>query len=132
MSTRRWGIASLVACAVLSAAPAWPADSQSKKDATQEHVYTLNDNIVAPRIVRQVNPQYSPGSHGITVEGSVIVETIVSSQGTTRDVHVVKSLHKDVDGSAVDAVKQWIFAPGKKDGKAVAVRLQIEIHFHAM
>lgn len=79
-----------------------------------------------------MNPQYSSGSHGINVEGSVVVETVVSSQGTPTNVHVVKSLHKDVDAAAVEAVKQWAFAPGKKNGKPVAVRLQIEIHFHPM
>jgi protein TonB len=132
---RTWGLTSLVACSLLWAAPAWTDDAQSKKDdtgKTEEPVYSLNDDIVPPRIVRQVNPQYSSGSHGINVEGSVVVETVVSSQGTPTNVHVVKSLHKDVDGAAVEAVKQWAFAPGKKNGKPVAVRLQIEIHFHPM
>ena len=132
---RTWGLACLMACSILFAAPAWCDDAHSKKDDTaeaEEQVYALNDDIVPPRLVRQVNPQYSPGAHGINVEGSVIVETVVSSQGTPRNVHVVKSLHKDVDGAAVEAVKQWVFTPGKKDGKAVAVRLQIEIHFHSM
>lgn len=134
-NNRSWWIASLTTCSILLAATAWSDDAHNKKDGTnedEEQVYALNDNIVPPRLIRQVNPQYSPGSHGINVEGSVVVETVVSSHGTPRNVHVVKSLHKDVDGAAVDAVKQWVFAPGKKDGKAVAVRLQIEIHFHAM
>jgi TonB family protein len=132
---RTWGLTSLVACSLLWAAPAWTDDAQSKKDdtaKTEEPVYSLNDDIVPPRIVRQVNPQYSSGSHGINVEGSVVVETVVSSQGTPTNVHVVKSLHKDVDAAAVEAVEQWAFAPGKKNGKPVAVRLQIEIHFHPM
>lgn len=119
---------------MLCVAPAWSAEAPPKKDdaAPEERVYALSDDVVPPRLIHQVNPQYSPGAHGIKVEGSVIVETVVNSQGAPKDVHVVKSLHKDVDGSAVDAVKQWVFAPGKKDGKPVAVRLQIEIHFHAM
>ena len=132
---RTWGLAYLMACSILFAAPPGPRDASGKKDGTSEAdepVYALNDDIVPPRIVRRVNPQYSPGSHGIKLEGSVIVETVVSSQGTPKDVHVVKSLDKDVDGAAIEAVKQWVFAPGKKNGKAVAVRLQIEIHFHAM
>jgi len=130
---RTWGLVSLMACSILFAAQAWSGDAQSKKESeAEEPVYALSDDIVPPRLIRHVNPQYSPGAHGINVEGSVIVETVVSSQGTPRDVHVVKSLHKDVDGAAVEAVKQWVFAPGKKNGKAVAVRLQIEIHFHPM
>jgi protein TonB len=45
---------------------------------------------------------------------------------------VIKSLEKDVDQSAVDAVKQWRFDPAKKDGKAVAVRIALELDFHSM
>jgi protein TonB len=41
-------------------------------------------------------------------------------------------LDKDVDQSALDAVKQWRFQPAKKDGKAVAVRITIEIQFRDM
>ena len=44
----------------------------------------------------------------------------------------VKSLDKDVDQAAVEAVKQWLFAPGKKNGKPVAVNIQIEVRFHSM
>jgi TonB family protein len=126
-------LAFLMACSIFFGVLAWSDDAPGKKDeASEEQVYALNDDIVPPRIIRRVNPQYSPGSHGIKVEGSVVVETVVSSQGSPRRVRVVKSLDKDVDGAAVEAVKQWVFAPGKKDGKAVAVRLQIEIHFHSM
>ena len=41
-------------------------------------------------------------------------------------------LDRDIDGAVVAAVKQWLFAPARKDGKPVAVRVQIEIQFHSM
>ena len=36
-----------------------------------------------------------------------------------------------IDGSqaAIDAARQWTFRPGRKDGKAVAVRITIELTF---
>jgi TonB family protein len=45
---------------------------------------------------------------------------------------VVRSLDKDVDQSAVDAVQQWRFEPAKKAGKSVAVKLSAEIRFNEM
>jgi outer membrane biosynthesis protein TonB len=30
----------------------------------------------------------------------------------------------------VDAVKQWRFEPGTKEGKPVAVKISVEIRFH--
>jgi len=82
-------------------------------------------------VIKQVNPEYSPGS-GIRIEGSVLIETVVSSRGTPKKTHVVRGLAKDVDEAAVEAVKQWLFQPGRKDGKAVAVSVHIEIRFHSM
>jgi TonB family protein len=45
---------------------------------------------------------------------------------------VVKSLDKDLDESAVEAVQEWRFAPAEKNGKAVAVRVSVQIQFHEM
>ena len=56
----------------------------------------------------------------------------MSSAGEPKDVHVVKSLEKDVDQSAVDAVQKWRFEPARKDGQPVAVKVSVEIRFHDM
>jgi TonB family protein len=57
---------------------------------------------------------------------------VVSSKGIPKDPRVVKGLDKDLDESAVKAVKEWLFAPAQKDGKAVAVRVSVQIEFHEM
>jgi len=44
----------------------------------------------------------------------------------------MRSLDKDIDQAAVDAVRQWRFDPAKKEGKPVAVRVSVEIRFHDM
>jgi len=100
--------------------------------ADEEQVYELTDDMTPPRLVHRVNPEYSPGSKGVRVEGSVLIGTVITSRGATKGPHVVKSLDKDVDEVAVEAVKQWVFTPAKKNGKAVAVNVTIEIAFHAM
>jgi periplasmic protein TonB len=64
--------------------------------------------------------------------GVVAIGVVVTSKGLPDDAKVVKSLEKDVDRCALDAVKQWRFAPAKKDGKPVAVHITIEIEFHSM
>jgi len=124
----------LLATAAVLFAAGHPDDSKGDKggDAGEEPVYTLTDDVTPPRVTKQVNPQYSPGSRGIRIRGSVLMETIVSSRGTPKKTHVVRGLDKEIDAAAVDAVNQWLFEPGKKDGKPVAVRVQIEIQFHSM
>lgn len=94
-------------------------------------VYDLGPGITPPRVIKQVNPHYST-DHGVRAVGSVIIALVVSSRGLPKDPHVVKGLDKDLDQSAVEAVKEWRFAPAEKNGKAVAVRVSVQIQFHEM
>jgi len=107
------------------------AEKDAPKSEPEEAIYDVGPGITPPRVIHQVSPQYL-GSRGIRVVGSVVIALVVTSQGFPKDPQVVKSLEKDVDKSAVDAVKQWRFDPAKKDGKAVAVRTALEIDFHSL
>ena len=102
----------------------------SAKDE-DERVYELGAGIQPPRITRRVNPNYS-NVRGVSVKGSVAVSVVISSRGVPRDVLVVKGLEPEVDRCAVEAIKQWQFAPAQKDGKPVAVKATIEVQFHAL
>jgi protein TonB len=79
-----------------------------------------------------VTPQTQPDARGFRLSGVVVVGLVVSSRGEPKDVHVVTSLDKDVDQTAVEAVKQWTFAPARKADQAVAVRITVEIRFHSL
>ena len=100
-------------------------------DDTGEPVLDMAPGITAPRVTRQVNPVYKD-DEGFRVTGSVIVGLVVSSKGEPKEVHVVRSLEKAVDQSAVEAVQQWQFEAARKDGKPVAVRITVEIRFHSL
>lgn len=119
----------LILALIPLAAPAGQAKSNGETKDAEEHVYELAE-VAPPRVTRQVNPEYP--ERGIRVQGVVAIGVVVTSKGLPDDVKVVKSLEKDVDRCALDAVKQWRFAPAKKDGKPVAVHITIEIEFHSM
>jgi TonB family protein len=104
---------------------------ESQKQESEEPVYDVGPGVTPPRVVRQVPPKYS-GSRGVRVVGSVTISLVVTAQGFPKDPQVVKSLDKDVDQSALDAVRQWRFDPARKDGKPVAVRIALEIDFHSL
>ena len=106
---------------------AWLAPAQSE----DETVYDLSPDITPPRVIKQVNPRY-PTDHGVRAVGSVIIGLVVSSKGMPKDPHVVKGLDQALDASAVEAVKEWRFAPAQKNGKPIAVRVSVQIQFHEM
>jgi TonB family protein len=130
-----WALAISLASATFTINAAGSADDKRRSESeneSEEHVYDLGDDITPPRLVHHVDPDYSPGPRGVRLEGTVIIGAVISSTGAPKKLRVVKSLDKDVDQAAVDAVKQWLFSPGKKSGKPVAVNVQIEIRFHSM
>src|ERR1700761_1511995 len=108
------------------------ARAAEENDHEDEKVYDIGPGITPPRVIHQVNPAYKPDSEGFRVSGTVLVGLVVSSKGEPKDVHVVHSLEKAVDQTAVDAVRQWQFEAAKKGDQPVAVRLTVEIRFHSM
>jgi periplasmic protein TonB len=117
----------LIFCCAAGCCALWILPAQTD----DETVYDLGPGVSPPRIIKQTSPQY-PNGRGVRAVGSVIIALVVSSKGVPKDPHVLKSLDKDLDQSAVDAVKDWRFSPARKDGKAIAVRISLQIEFHSM
>ena len=92
-------------------------------------VYKPGDGVSAPVLVKQVKPQYSAKAKDAKVQGTVLIECVVETDGSVGDVRVTKSLDEDLDLEAVKAVRQWRLEPGKKDGKAVRVQITLEMTF---
>jgi TonB family protein len=108
-----------------------PQDSgKDNSDEPDEPVFDLGDGITPPKVIHQVSPKPDSGAQGFRISGIVLIGLVVSSRGLPVNVRVVRSVDKDIDQSAVDAVRQWRFEPARKGDKPVAVRLTIEIRFH--
>ena len=97
----------------------------------QQTVYRPGNGVSYPRLIKEVKPQYTRDAMDARIEGSVWLEAVVLDTGEVGDVTVVKSLDKEygLDDAAIAALKQWSFEPGKKDGKPVAVRIEVEMSF---
>jgi TonB family protein len=57
---------------------------------------------------------------------------VVDASGTPQRVAVSRPLGYGLDASAVEAMMKWRFAPGMKDGSAVATRVVVEQQFSLM
>jgi periplasmic protein TonB len=98
---------------------------------TAQEVFTPKDGATLPVPVRQVKAGYTTAAMDARIEGSVVMDVVVLADGKVGNVAVTESLDKEygLDTQAVEAVKQWLFKPGTKDGKAVAVRVTIQMTF---
>jgi TonB family protein len=107
-------------------------DKDKDKDKEQPVVYTPGPDVKAPKVVHYVEPKSSSSSKEAFVEGVVRLTTVVTPDGMPSNVQVTKGLSSEEDHNAVEAVKEWRFEPGTKDGKPVHVRVAIEIDFHLL
>ena len=94
-------------------------------------VTRVTGDILPPRATYEVRPRYTPEAMKAGVSGAVLLEAVVDATGQVGDVRVTRSLDREfgLDDRAVAAVKQWRFAPARKDGVAVPVVVEIEMTF---
>jgi len=55
---------------------------------------------------------------------------VVGPDGRTHDIRVQQCLGMGLDEKAIEAIRQWQFDPGRKDGIPVAVQVDVEVNFH--
>ena len=63
------------------------------------------------------------------IEGTVVLYIKITPDGRANSVKVTRSLGMGLDESAVAAVKEWRFRPGRKNGKPMAMGITIEVNF---
>jgi TonB family protein len=97
----------------------------------QDASKTRADGVSVPQPVKQVQPVYTREAQSAGIEGTVRMEAIVEPDGKVGNVTIVKSLDSQygLDQEAIKALKQWLFKPGTKAGKPVAVSVTVEMSF---
>jgi protein TonB len=86
------------------------------------------DQIPVARIQQAPIYPYEMRRDGIT--GRVNVGFIVDVNGDVRDAYVIDSTHDEFNNSAVQAVSNWKFRPGRRGGHVVNTRMSVPILFN--
>lgn len=92
-------------------------------------VFHVGGGVSAPRAIYDPEPEYSEEARKAKYQGTCVLILVVGPDGRSRDIHIARSLGLGLDEKAIDAVKQWKFEPAMKDGKPVAVQIQVEVDF---
>lgn len=91
--------------------------------------YRLGSGVEPPVLKRRVEPRYTTDALRRKLEGEVVLDVIILSDGSVGPVRVTRGLDAELDRSAIDAVRQWRFAPGKFRGAPVDVVAEIVVAF---
>ena len=94
-------------------------------------VIRLDKSVTAPRLIKESKPRYTDDAKRAKIQGVVYLEAVIKTDGTVGETRVTRSLDQEfgLDDRAVEAVKEWRFAPGQKDGVPVPVLVEIELSF---
>ena len=89
----------------------------------------VGNGVKSPVVLHRVEPIYPPLALRAHMSSTVVLECIIDKSGRIRDARVETSSFGAFDQPAVDAVRQWLFAPGTLNGQAVDTIFQLTVKF---
>jgi TonB family protein len=95
-------------------------------------VFRVGGGVTAPALLFKKEPEYSEEARKAKYQGTVLLYIEVDPSGRATNIKVQRSLGLGLDEKAIEAVKQWKFKPGYKDGKPVTVAATIEVNFRLL
>ena len=93
-------------------------------------VFRIGGGVSAPKELYAPDPEYSEEARKAKYQGVCVLYVEVAPDGTTHNIHVVRSLGLGLDEKAIEAVRNWKFEPAQKDGRPVTVAVNVEVNFH--
>jgi protein TonB len=91
--------------------------------------FRVGGGVSAPKIIYQPDPEYSEEARKAKYQGTCVLWLVVGPDGKPRDIRVQRTLGLGLDEKAIEAVRTWRFEPALKDGKPVAVQINVEVSF---
>lgn len=91
--------------------------------------YRPGGDVTPPLKIFDLSPTYTEEGRQNRVQGVVILETIVDSNGDVARVKVLKGLPLGLTESAVATAKQWKYRPATRFGEPVAVVMNVTVRF---
>jgi len=82
-----------------------------------------------PKATKSPDPDYPQIPADAEPNGIVVMLVGINEKGHVDLVHVLRASNDAFQNSAVSTVKTWKFSPARKDGKAVPVKVTVEMKF---
>ncbi len=107
----------------------WPVP---ESESDEPRIHRTGGEVTPPRLRSKVEPNYSEKARKAGLEGVVMLSIEIWEDGRPHNIRVMRGLGLGLDEQAVEAVEQWRFSPGEKDGKPVKVQAQVEVTFRLL
>jgi TonB family protein len=95
-------------------------------------VYKVGNGITAPRLLKKLEPEYTEEARAGKISGTVLLFIVIDPNGSATNIQLLKGIGFGLDEKAVEAITQWTFKPGTRDGAPVPVQATIEVNFRLL
>ena len=85
-------------------------------------------HISEGNLVRKILPTYPPLARAARLQGQVVLQAVISKQGTIENLKVLAG-HPMLVPAAIEAVRQWRYRPYILNNEPVEVETQITVNF---
>jgi protein TonB len=90
----------------------------------------VGGNVQATKILRMTRPQYPQHLQQQGIEGTVLLEGVISLDGSLLSLRSQNALvHPELTKAAIDAVQQWKYQPTLLNGQPVEIITTIQVNF---
>jgi len=92
-------------------------------------IFDISDLDQKPTVVRQIAPMYPPNARQQGLSGYVRVSFVIDQNGAVISVRVISSSDSIFESPTIDAIRQWRFTPGEKNGRVVTTRAETRVPY---
>jgi TonB family protein len=105
------------------------ANSSVELESPPDVRVTSEPGVVAPKALYKPDPEFSEEARKAAHQGNVGIALVVGTDGLPRDLKITCSSVPENNENALAAVRLWKFDPATKEGKPVAVPIELEVSF---
>lgn len=88
------------------------------------------NGVTVPRCVYCPSPSFTDEARLAKINGSVVLQVVVSANGRAENISVMRKLGYGLDQNAIETVKSWQFKPATgPDGNPISTIVPIEVTF---
>jgi len=89
---------------------------------------SVSGGVMAGALIKRVRPDYPPIARAARVQGTVVLQAIISKDGYITNLHVISGPPM-LQQAAMDAVKEWRYRPYLLLGQPVEVQTTVNVIF---
>ena len=96
--------------------------------AGQQAPVRVGGSVKEPKKIKDVKPVYPEDAKAAGVQGVVIIEAVIGTDGKVVEVKALRPVPM-LDDAALDAVRQWEYTPTLLNGEPVSVIMTVTVNF---